>query len=1191
MFRKILVANRGEIAVRAFRAATELGVKTVAVFPYEDRLAEYRLKADESYEIGERGHPVRAYLDIEGIIAAALQAQADAIYPGYGFLSENAELAQRCADEGITFIGPSADVLRLTGNKASAIAAAREAGLPVLRGADPSEDVDTLVQAAEGIGFPVFVKAVAGGGGRGMRRVDEPGALRSALAEAMREADAAFGDARVYLEEAVDRPRHIEVQILADAGGEVIHLYERDCSVQRRHQKVVELAPAPNLDPELRDRICADAVRFARHIGYTNAGTVEFLLAGGDAEQREAGGRLGTAPENGERLGTAPEDGGRLGTAPQEGERLGTAPEDGGRLGTAPEDGGRLGGGAPQRYVFIEMNPRIQVEHTVTEEVTDVDLVSSQMRIAAGETLADLGLSQDAITVRGAALQCRVTTEDPANGFRPDTGVIGVYRTPGGAGVRLDGGTVFTGAEIGAHFDSMLVKLTCRGRDFPAAAARAARALAEFRIRGVSTNIGFLRGVLADPDFLAGRATTSFIDERPHLLRPHESADRGTKLLQFLAERTVNKPFGDPRTPVVARTKLPALDLDAAPPAGSRQQLLELGPAGFARALREQTAVGVTDTTFRDAHQSLLATRVRTRDLSNVAPYVARMLPGLFSVEAWGGATYDVALRFLNEDPWGRLATLHELMPNLPIQMLLRGRNTVGYTPYPLAVTNAFVAEAAATGVDIFRIFDALNNVDQIRPAIEAVLETDHGVAEAALCYTGNMTSPGEKLYTLDYYLRLAEEFVEAGAHMLAIKDMAGLLRAPAAAKLVTALRENFDLPVHLHTHDSAGGQLGTLLAAIDAGVDAVDVASAAWAGTTSQVSMSALIAATDDTERATGLSLSAAQDLEPYFEAVRVLYGPFESGLPGPTGRVYRHEIPGGQLSNLRQQAISLGLGERFEAVEDMYAAANAMLGDIVKVTPSSKVVGDLALALVGQNIDPAAFEADPQKFDIPDSVIGFLSGDLGEPPGGWPEPFRTRALEGRRTKPVETELGEDDAAALASDPRGTLNRLLFPGPTKDFLEATERYSDLSVLTTRQFLHGLEPGLEHDVPIERGKTLLMSLTAIGDADERGMRPVLATINGQLRQVLVRDASVTSDSVAAERANPARPGEVPAPFSGVVTLTVAVGDEVAAGDQVASIEAMKMEAAITAPVAGKVERVALQHSQAVEGGDLLLVIS
>jgi len=1123
MFSKILVANRGEIAVRAFRAATELGIKTVAVFPYEDRLTEYRLKADESYEIGERGHPVRAYLDVEGIIRAAREAHADAIYPGYGFLSENPDLAQRCEQEGIIFGGPNHEVLELTGNKARAIAAARAAGLPTLRGSDPSDDVPTLLAAADAIGFPLFVKAVSGGGGRGMRRVETPDRLEAALAQAMREADAAFGDARVYLEEAVDRPRHIEVQVLADSTGEVIHLFERDCSVQRRHQKVVELAPAPNLDPALRDRMCADAVAYARHIGYVNAGTVEFLLG---------------------------------------------------------QDG---------RYVFIEMNPRIQVEHTVTEEVTDVDLVSSQMRIASGERLADLGLTQESIQVRGAALQCRVTTEDPANGFRPDTGVISVYRTPGGAGIRLDGGTVFAGAEVGAHFDSMLVKLTCRGRDFPTAARRAARALSEFRIRGVSTNIGFLRGVLVDPDFLAGRVTTSFIDERPELLRPHESADRATKLLQYLAEVTVNKPYGEPRPPIIARDKLPEVDLKVAPPAGARQRLLELGPEGFARALRDQVPGAVTDTTFRDAHQSLLATRVRTRDLTNVAPHIARLLPQLLSMEAWGGATYDVALRFLKEDPWARLAALHDALPNLPLQMLLRGRNTVGYTPYPLAVTNAFVAEAAKTGVDIFRIFDALNNVDQIRPAIEAVRGTDHAIAEAALCYTGNMTSPGEKLYTLDYYLRLAEQFVEAGAHILAIKDMAGLLRAPAASRLVGALRSNFDLPVHLHTHDTAGGQLATLLAAIDAGVDAVDVASAAWAGTTSQVSMSALVAATDDTARATGLSLDAVTSLEPYFEALRLLYGPFESGLPGPTGRVYRHEIPGGQLSNLRQQAIALGLGDRFEAIEDMYAAANRILGNIVKVTPSSKVVGDLALALVGQRIDPDAFEADPQRHDIPDSVIGFLNGDLGDPPGGWPEPFRTKALAGRRTRPVETELSGSDAAALASEPRATLNRLLFPGPTQDYRDAVADYSNLAVLTTRQFLHGLTLGEEGQVPIARGNTLLVNLQAIGEPDERGLRPVLATINGQMRRVWVRDLSVKSTAVAAERADPADKGQIPAPFAGVVTLTVEEGQQVAAGDPVATIEAMKMEAAITTPVAGTVRRVALQHAQAVEGGALLLV--
>ena len=1127
MFSKILVANRGEIAVRAFRAATELGIKTVAVFPHEDRFAEYRLKADESYQIGEVGHPVRAYLDVPGIIRAAQEAQVDAIYPGYGFLSENPELAEQCEKHGITFVGPHHSVLHLTGDKSAAIAAAREAGLPTLRSSAPSDDVDTLLAAADEIGYPVFVKAVSGGGGRGMRKVDDAADLQSALGEAMREAKAAFGDARMYLEEAVISPRHIEVQILADTQGNVIHLYERDCAVQRRHQKVIELAPAPNLDPELRDRMCADAVKFARHINYANAGTVEYLLG---------------------------------------------------------QDG---------RYVFIEMNPRIQVEHTVTEEVTDVDLVSSQLRIAAGESLADLGLSQDRIQVRGQAMQCRVTTEDPSNGFRPDTGRLSVYRSPGGAGVRLDGGVVFSGSEVSAHFDSMLVKLTCRGRDLPTAARRTYRALTEFRIRGVSTNIPFLEAVVSDPDFLAGRATTSFIDERPHLLSHRMPADRGTKLLKYLAGVAINKPFGNSRTTLVTRDKLPELaasELKKQPPAGSRQRLLELGPKGFAQALRDQTAVAVTDTTFRDAHQSLLATRVRTRDLLHVAPYIARLLPELFSMETWGGATYDVTLRFLKEDPWERLAAFHEALPNIPQQMLLRGRNTVGYTPYPLSVTNAFVHEASRTGCDIFRIFDSLNNVDQIRPAIEAVLETDRGVAEAALCYTGNMTSPGETLYTLDYYLTLAEQLVDAGAHILAIKDMAGLLRAPAAAKLVTALRSNFDLPVHLHTHDTAGGQLATLLSAINAGVDAVDVASAAWAGTTSQVPLSALIAATDDTDRATGLSLKAATELEPYFEAVRELYLPFESGLPGPTGRVYLHEIPGGQLSNLRQQAIALGLGHRFEDIENMYAAANQMLGNIVKVTPSSKVVGDLALALVGAQADPSDFEANPSRYDIPASVIGFLNGDLGDPPGGWPEPFRTKALAGRSTKPVETELSDEDAAALEREPRRTLNRLLFPGPTRDYEDAVEEFSDLSVLSTREFLHGMEVNQEHEVEIERGKKLLLGLEAIGEPDERGFRQVVCTINGQMRVVSVRDESVQSTVAVAEKADTSKPGQVAAPFAGVVTLTVAEGDTVEAGGQVATIEAMKMEAAITSPVAGTVQRAAIGHAQAVEGGDLLVVV-
>jgi pyruvate carboxylase len=1125
MFSKVLVANRGEIAVRAFRAAYELGARTVAVFPYEDRGSEHRLKADEAYEIGERGHPVRAYLDPDGIVQAALRAGADAVYPGYGFLSENPALAKACADAGITFVGPPSDVLRLTGNKASAVAAAQAAGVPVLNNIAPSRDVDEICAAAEVLAFPVFVKAVAGGGGRGMRRVDTPDQLRSAVETAMREADGAFGDPTVFVEEAVIEPRHIEVQILADGQGNVIHLYERDCSLQRRHQKVVEIAPAPNLDPDLRDRICADAVAFAKEIGYVNAGTVEFLVS---------------------------------------------------------PDG---------RHVFIEMNPRIQVEHTVTEEVTDVDLVQSQLRIAAGESLDDLGLRQDNVKTRGVALQCRITTEDPSNGFRPDTGRITAYRSPGGAGIRLDGGTTYAGAEISAHFDSMLTKLTCRGRTFAMAVDRARRAVAEFRIRGVSTNIPFLQAVLDDPDFRAGSITTSFIEQHPSLLTARSSADRGTRLLHYLADVTVNRPYGTAPTRVDPATKLPAIDLTSPPQAGSRQRLLELGPETFAAELRAQTAVAVTDTTMRDAHQSLLATRVRTRDLVAAAGHVARMTPELLSLEAWGGATYDVALRFLSEDPWDRLAALREAVPNIGLQMLLRGRNTVGYTPYPTEVTEAFVSEAAATGIDIFRIFDALNDVEQMRPAIDAVRATNTTIAEVCLCYTGDLSSPNETLYTLDYYLALAERIVDAGAHVLAIKDMAGLLRAPAARTLVTALRERFDLPVHLHTHDTPGGQLATLLAAIDAGVDAVDAASAALAGTTSQPALSALVASTDQTARASGLSLAALCDLEPYWESTRRLYAPFESGLPAPTGRVYTHEIPGGQLSNLRQQAIALGLGEKFEQIEDMYAAANRILGNIVKVTPSSKVVGDLALHLVAVGADPDDFANDPGSFDVPDSVIGFLAGDLGEPPGGWPEPFRTKALAGRAVKPRETELTDDERQGLKTDRRTTLNELLFPGPARDFADSRERYSDLSVLQTRDFLYGLDFDGEHDVYLAEGVRLILGLESISQPDERGIRTVMCTINGQLRPVSVRDRSVSSDAPAQERADAANPGHIGAPFDGVVSPAVKVGDQVQAGGVVATIEAMKMEAAITSPISGTVERVTLDGPRAVEGGDLVAIIT
>jgi pyruvate carboxylase len=1132
MFKKILVANRGEIAVRAFRAAYELGAKTVAVFPFEDRNSTHRLKADESYQIGTVGHPVRAYLDVSEIIRVAKESGADAIYPGYGFLSENPELAEAAKQNGITFIGPSSDVLEMAGNKVTAKESAIRAGVPVLKSTQSSSNVDELVDQADSIGFPIFVKAVAGGGGRGMRRVAAKEDLRAALIEASREAESAFGDARVFLEQAVLRPRHIEVQILADTHGNVVHLFERDCSIQRRNQKVVEIAPAPLIDEELRQTLYRDAVAFASAIGYQNAGTVEFLI---DTVGPNAG-----------------------------------------------------------KHVFIEMNPRIQVEHTVSEEITDIDLVQSQMRIASGETLSDLGLTQDTIQRHGFAIQCRITTEDPAANFRPDTGKITTYRSPGGAGIRLDGGTVSTGSEVSPHFDSLLVKLIAKGRDFRSAVNRSERALAEFRIRGVSTNIAFLQAVLADPTFQSGDLSTSFIDERPQLFTAAPSLDRGTKILSWLADVTVNQPNGARAGHLSPSQKLPALDLATPAPAGSRQQLQQLGPAAFAKQLRTQTAIAITDTTFRDAHQSLLATRIRGRDLIQIAPYVSRLTPQLLSVEAWGGATYDVALRFLGEDPWERLEGLRAAMPNLCIQMLLRGRNTVGYTPYPTEVTEAFVKEAASAGVDIFRIFDALNDVNQMKPAIDAVLATGTAVAEVALCYTADLLDPNEKLYTLDYYLNLAQQIVDAGAHIIAIKDMAGLLRPAAAAKLVTALRERFDLPVHLHTHDTAGGQLATLMAAINAGVDAVDVASAPMAGTTSQPSASALVAALEHTERDAGISLASVTALEPYWEAVRSVYAPFESGLPGPTGRVYKHEIPGGQLSNLRQQAIALGLGDHFEKVEDMYAAANSILGRPTKVTPSSKVVGDLALHLVAVNADPADFAANPQNYDVPDSVVGFMAGELGDLPGGWPEPFRSKVLQGKNLKFGVTPVSADDLAALSGEDikvrRSTLNRLLFAGPTAEFTKFRETYGRLDHIDTVDYLYGLEPGVEHVVEIAKGVQLYVGLEAIGSPDAKGYRTVMATLNGQLRPINIRDRKIAVDVVQAEKADQANLGHVAAPFAGVVTLQTVEGAHVEVGQPIATIEAMKMEATITANISGHVRRLAIGKTQAVDAGDLIVVV-
>ncbi len=1132
MFKKILVANRGEIAVRAFRAAYETGAKTVAVYPYEDRNSVHRLKADEAYEIKAEGSPVRAYLSVDEIIRVAKESGADAIYPGYGFLSENPDLANAARENGIAFVGPAAEILELAGDKVNAKAAAIRAKVPVLASTESSDDVAKLEKESDKIGFPLYVKAVAGGGGRGMRKVEQKADLKQALEAAMQEASSAFGDPRVFLEQAVIRPRHIEVQILADLEGNVMHLLERDCSIQRRNQKVVEIAPAPHLEEGLRQQLFKDAIAFATEIGYQNAGTVEFLIE-------------------------------------TEGPNTG-------------------------KHVFIEMNPRIQVEHTVTEEVTDVDLVQSQLRIAAGQTLEDLGLRQEDIKPHGFAIQCRITTEDPAAGFRPDTGMITTYRSPGGAGIRLDGGTVTTGAEVSPHFDSLLVKLITRGRDFRSAVERTRRALAEFRIRGVATNINFLQAVLDDETFASGELSTHFIDERPELMQARVSQDRGTKVLQWLAEVTVNKPFGSRDGKSDPALKLPAVDLGTSAPSGTKQLLTELGPEKFAAWMREQNRVLVTDTTFRDAHQSLLATRVRSKDLIAAAPYVARMTPQLLSIEAWGGATYDVALRFLGEDPWERLEALRAQLPNVCIQMLLRGRNTVGYTPYPTEVTDAFIKEAASTGVDIFRIFDALNDVDQMAPAIKAVREHTGAVAEVGLSYTGNFLDPNENLYTLDYWLKLADSVVSAGAHVLAIKDMAGLLRPKAAATLVGALRERFELPVHLHTHDTAGGQLATLLAAVDAGVDAVDVASAPMAGTTSQPSASGLVAALANTERDTEISLENVTNLEPYWEAVRKVYAPFESGLPGPTGRVYRHEIPGGQLSNLRQQAIALGLGDRFELVEEMYSEANRILGRPPKVTPSSKVVGDLALHLVAVDADPAEFEANPQKFDIPDSVIGFMAGELGDLPGGWPEPFRSKVLEGKKPdiaiKPITTEDAEGISSSESSVRRRTLNKLLFPAPTKEFERMRTTYGKLTNVPTVDYLYGLEPETEHVVELRKGLQLFVGLEAISEADAKGFRTVMAKLNGQLRPVTVRDHSISSVESTAEKADPANPSHAAAPFTGVVTPKVEVGQSVSAGQPIASIEAMKMEASIAAPISGKIVRLGVAGPTPVEGGDLIAVI-
>ena len=1141
--RKLLIANRGEIAIRAARAARELGITSVAMYSAEDRSALHRLIADEAYQIGEAGHPVRTYLDIPAIIAIAHQSGADAVYPGYGFLSESAVFAQAVIDAGLTWVGPTPETLVLTGDKVRGRESAQRAGVPVLGASGPVESLQEALAEADRIGYPVFIKASAGGGGRGLRKVETREEATLVYDSAKREAAAAFGDDTLFVEQAVVRPRHVEVQILADGIGNIVHLYERDCSVQRRHQKVVEIAPAPGLPRALVDRLCSDAVNFAREVAYKAAGTVEFLVWT-DPEQRAAAHVAGYG------------------------------------------------------YSFIEMNPRIQVEHTVTEEVTGIDLVLSQLRIAGGETLADLGIEQEGISVQRSAIQCRLTTEDPADEFRPATGTIVVYRSPGGPGVRLDGAT-YAGADVTPFYDSLLVKLTASGADFTSAARRARRALSEFQVRGVATNISFLRALLSDPDFLAGDLTTAFLDEHPELMSasPGSTIGAASGLLLRLSEVTVNRPHGDSRTTQRdPATLLPLAAIAATPPARTAKQVLDAdGPEALAAWLRALDHVAITDTTLRDAHQSLLATRVRTRDLVAGAHAQAGLLPGLFSLECWGGATFDAALRFLGDDPWERLEQLRAAAPDVMTQMLIRGRNALGYAPYPEDVVTAFVSEARLAGMDVFRVFDALNSVEKTRPVIDAV-RANAGYAEGAICYTGDVLDPAETTYTLDYYLHIAEQYVDAGAHGLAIKDMAGLLRPPAATALVQALRSRFDVPVRLHTHDTAGGQLATYLAAIDAGVDGVDCASAPMASGGSQPSLGALLAAMSHADRdpsaGSGLDLADAATLEPYWTAVRDLYAPFEAGQRSPATSVYRHEVPGGQLSNLRAQADALGVGDRFTEVLEAYYDANLLLGRPVKVTPSSKVVGDLAVWMVAAGVTRADLLAEPARHDLPASVIAFLQGQLGVPEGGFLEPFTSAVLAGKPplAEPVFNALDRADLADPVTR-RAALTRLMLPAEAAAFETSRRTYGDVSLLPTHAYLYGLQHGRTEVIDIAAGQQMFVDLDAIGDLDETGRRSVHLRANGQPVVLRVVDEHAPKSANVRPKAEAGNPGHLGASVPGVISVLVKPGDQLQAGDKVAIIEAMKMESAVTTGTAGTVDTVHVQDTWQVEPGDLVVTMT
>ncbi|HZX32958.1 MAG TPA: pyruvate carboxylase [Rhodocyclaceae bacterium] len=1144
--RSLLVANRSEIAIRVLRAASELGIHTVAIFSNEDRFALHRFKADESYLVGAGKKPIDAYLDIEGIIRIARDAGVDAIHPGYGFLSENPAFAEACAEAGIIFIGPKPEVMKRLGNKVAARELAEQAGVPVVpaTGALP-RDLDEVLAQAAAIGYPLMLKASWGGGGRGMRAIESAADLPAALDVARREALAAFGNDEVYLEKLVRRARHVEVQVLGDTHGNLVHLYERDCSVQRRNQKVVERAPAPYLDEATRAELCETALRLARAANYTHAGTVEFLM---DADTG--------------------------------------------------------------RFYFIEVNPRIQVEHTVTEQVTGIDIVKAQIRVSEGGRIGEEGAlvpRQQDIRLSGHALQCRVTTEDPENHFTPDYGKIIAYRSPAGFGLRLDAGTAYSGAVITPFYDSLLVKVTAWGHNADEAAHCMDRALREFRVRGLATNLQFLENVVGHPAFRSGECTTRFIDTTPELFRFAKRRDRATRLLNFLGHVTVNgNPEMKGRTPPplpLPRPIKPAYDLGAPIPPGTRDRLKELGAEKFAAWMKAQPQVLLTDTSMRDAHQSLFATRMRSHDMLAIAPYYARMAPGLFSLECWGGATFDVALRFLKEDPWERLRRLRQEVPNILFQMLLRASNAVGYTNYSDNVVRFFVQQAAKNGVDLFRVFDSLNWVDNMRVAMDAVVESG-ALCEGTLCYTGDLFDPRRAKFNLQYYVGLAKQLEKAGAHIIGIKDMAGVAKPRAIAALVKALKEEVGLPLHFHTHDTSGIAAASVLAAVEAGCDAVDGALDALSGLTSQPNLGSMVAALAGGERDPGIDQEALQSLSHYWEGVRRAYSPFEPDIRSGTSDVYNHEMPGGQYTNLREQARAMGLEHRWPEVSKAYAEVNRLFGDIVKVTPTSKVVGDMALFMVANDLKPEQVSDPAKEIAFPDSVISLFKGELGFPPDGFPEALSAKVLKGEKPlsgragdflPPVDLEAKRAELESLIGRQAGDTDLasyLMYPKVFLDYAKHRRHYEDVSLLPTQAFFYGLRDREEISVDIDKGKTLYIRQTGRSDTpDDEGRIKVFFELNGEPRTVRVPKAGLEGQGRARPKAEEGNPGHVGAPMPGtVVTVAVAPGQRIAKGSPLVSLEAMKMETMLTAERDGVVKAVHVKPGDAVSAKDLLVAI-